>query len=230
MILFSLLSPLLMTPPGPQERFKIFWNKLIKEWNVRSLAVLGRVSLVSGELQPWGPLSPQLRLGTPTGRGAPGGWDPPPGFQSDPACPGRVPARWAAATSGQEPAEQVGAAAPPPRPGSPRAGGREGATRTELSTRCSAAAAAPPEARVLRDRARSLEAAAAAGKPARDESCPVLRTAGGRAETILSGPFIRKRHPRRDTCRCHHHHLRLLCLHLPLHWELLPLPHRQHRR
>ena len=47
MILFSLLSPLLMTPPEPQERFKIFWNKLIKEWNVRSLAVLGRVSLVS---------------------------------------------------------------------------------------------------------------------------------------------------------------------------------------
>lgn len=75
----------------------------------------------------------------------------------------------------------MGAAAPPPRPGSPRAGGREGATLTELSTRCSTAAAAPPEARVLWDGAWSLEAAAAAaGKPARDESCPVLRTAGGR--------------------------------------------------
>ncbi|CAI9160436.1 unnamed protein product [Rangifer tarandus platyrhynchus] len=135
----------------------------------------GRMTQVSG-------LKESLRLGTPSGRGAPGGWDPPPRFQSDPACPGRVPARWAAATSGQEPAEQVGAAAPPPRPGSPRAGGREGATLAELSTRRSAAAAAPPEALVLRDGARSLEAAAAAaaGKPARDESRSVLRTAGGR--------------------------------------------------
>ena len=42
----SLLSSLLMMPPGPQEGFQIFWNKLIKEWNVRSLEVLGRVSLV----------------------------------------------------------------------------------------------------------------------------------------------------------------------------------------
>ncbi|XP_020934401.1 uncharacterized protein LOC106506828 [Sus scrofa] len=75
--------------------FKILWKKLIKECNVPPVAALGRVRLApqplpSGELRPRAPVSPQLRLGTPSRRGAPGAWDPPPGFQSDPARPGRA--------------------------------------------------------------------------------------------------------------------------------------------
>ncbi|XP_007944635.2 WAS/WASL-interacting protein family member 3 [Orycteropus afer afer] len=58
-------------------------------------------------------------------RGALRIWDPPSGFQSDPARLGHVPELEAVAEAPwQEPAEQVGAAAPPPRPGSTRAGGR----------------------------------------------------------------------------------------------------------
>ncbi|KAL0619219.1 hypothetical protein AAY473_011900 [Plecturocebus cupreus] len=50
-----------------------------------------------------------------------------------------------------------------------------------------------------------------------------------RAEATLLGPFISRRHQHCDTCQCHRRH-RLLCLHLPLLWGLLPLLHHQHLR
>lgn len=119
----------------------------MKEWRVPREAVLSHVSptpqpLLSGELRPQAPSlsSSDLGLSPAEARCAAGTR-----LRAErPRPPGRVPARGAAAAPRLEPEEQVGATAPPPRPGSTRAGGRG-----ESLTPSAARSAARPQRRRL---------------------------------------------------------------------------------